>query len=259
MFIIPNDGRNLKLGQVSRMKFLEPLVEGRLIHRYKRFLSDIVLNGEIVVAHCANPGAMTGLSAPGSEVWLSANRNPKAKLDWRWELIRIGEHLVGINTIHPNSIVAEAIEAGQIEELNGYVTQRREVRYGENSRIDILLEDDDRPPCYVEIKNVNLKRDLPGREDAAEFPDSVTKRGTKHLLEMSNMVREGARAVMIYLVQRGDCDHFRVAEDIDPTYASALTEARACGVEAICYECALSVEEIKVAGRLPLRLDEVTV
>jgi len=241
------------------MKFPEPLVEGRLIHRYRRFLSDIDLNGETVVAHCANPGAMTGLNAPGSEVWLSANRNPKAKLDWRWELIRVGEHLVGINTAHPNGIVAEAIEAGQIEELNGYATLRREVKYGENSRIDILLEDDARPPCYVEIKNVHLKRDLPGRGDAAEFPDSVTKRGTKHLVEMSNMVREGARAVMVYLVQRGDCDHFRVAEDIDPAYASALKEARACGVEAICYECALSVQEITVAGKLPLRLDEVTV
>ena len=241
------------------MKFPEPLVKGRLIHRYKRFLSDIDLNGGTVVAHCANPGAMTGLSAPGSEVWLSANRNPKAKLDWRWELIRVGEYLVGINTAHPNGIVAEAIEAGQIEELNGYATLRREVKYGENSRIDILLEDDARPSCYVEIKNVHLKRDLSGREGAAEFPDSVTKRGTKHLVEMSNMVREGARAVMVYLVQRGDCDHFRVAEDIDPAYASALKEARACGVEAICYECALSVEEIKVAGSLPLRLDEVMV
>lgn len=240
------------------MKFPEPLVEGRLIRRYKRFLSDINLNGETVVAHCANPGAMTGLNAPGSEVWLSANRNPKAKLDWRWELIRVGDHLVGINTAHPNGIVAEAIEAGQIEELQGYASLRREVKYGENSRIDILLESEDRAPCYVEIKNVHLKRDLAGRENAAEFPDSVTKRGAKHLVEMSNMVRQGARAVMVYLVQRDDCDHFRVAEDIDPAYASALAEALASGVEAICYECALSVEEIKVAGKLPLRLEEVT-
>ena len=122
------------------MKFPEPLVQGTLIRRYKRFLSDIDLNGETVLAHCANPGAMTGLNAPGSDVWLSANRNPRAKLDWRWELIRVGEHLVGINTAHPNGIVAEAIEAGQIEELRGYDTLRREVKYGQNSRIDILLE-----------------------------------------------------------------------------------------------------------------------
>ena len=236
------------------MKFPEPLVQGTLIRRYKRFLSDIDLNGETVLAHCANPGAMTGLNAPGSDVWLSANRNPRAKLDWRWELIRVGEHLVGINTAHPNGVVAEAIEAGQIEELRGYDTLRREVKYGQNSRIDILLEQGSRPPCYVEIKNVHLKRDLPGRENAAEFPDAVTKRGAKHLVEMSDMVREGARAVMVYLVQRGDCDHFRVAEDIDPVYAETLMEAQACGVEAVCYDCDISVDEICVGRRLPLQL-----
>ena len=177
------------------MKFQEPLVEGRLIRRYKRFLSDIDLNGETVVAHCANPGAMTGLNAPDSEVWLSANRNPKAKLDWRWELIRVDDHLVGINTAHPNGIVAEAIEDGHIPALAGYSSMRREVKYGQNSRIDILMEDEDKAPCYVEIKNVHLKRDLPGREGAAEFPDAVTKRGAKHLVEMSEMVRQGARAL----------------------------------------------------------------
>ena len=237
------------------MKFQEPLVEGRLIRRYKRFLSDIDLNGETVVAHCANPGAMTGLNAPESEVWLSANRNPKAKLDWRWELIRVGDHLVGINTAHPNDIVAEAIKAGHIPALVGYGSMRREVKYGQSSRIDILMEDEDKPSCYVEIKNVHLKRDLPGREGAAEFPDAVTKRGAKHLVEMSEMVRQGARAVMIYLVQRGDCDHFRVAEDVDPAYASALAEARECGVEAICYDCSVGIEEIVVARSLPLKLE----
>lgn len=239
------------------MKFQEPLVEGRLIRRYKRFLSDIDLNGETVVAHCANPGAMTGLDAPDSEVWLSANQNPKAKLDWRWELIRVGDFLVGINTAHPNGILAEAIEAGRIPELAGYETLRREVKYGQNSRIDILLEGEGKVPCYVEIKNVHLKRDLPGREGAAEFPDAVTKRGAKHLVEMSEMVRQGARAVMVYLVQRGDCDHFRVAEDVDPAYASALAAARKCGVEAICYDCNVGLDEIAVARSLPLKLEEV--
>ena len=236
------------------MKFSEPLFKGKLIRRYKRFLSDIDLNGETVVAHCANPGAMTGLNLPGSEVWLSANRNPKAKLNWRWELIRVGDNLVGINTSHPNGILTEAIKAGQIETLKGYDNLRREVKYGQNSRIDILLEHYDRPPCYVEIKNVHLKRDLPGRRNAAEFPDSVTKRGTKHLVEMSNMVREGARAVMVYLVQRSDCDHFRVADDVDPKYAETLVAARACGVETICYDCDISVFGISVARRLPLEL-----
>ncbi len=234
------------------MQFPEPLVQGTLLRRYKRFLSDIELDGEVVVAHCANPGAMTGLNAPGSEVWLSANRNPKAKLDWRWELIRVGDNLVGINTAHPNGIVAEAIAAGRIAELEGYETQRREVRYGENSRIDILLEGGDRPACYVEVKNVHLKRNQAAREGAAEFPDSVTKRGAKHLVEMSNMVRQGARAIMVYLVQRGDCDHFRVAADIDPGYAAALDDAMMCGVEVICYDCAVGIEGIEIARPLPI-------
>jgi sugar fermentation stimulation protein A len=239
------------------VRFPEPLVKGVLQRRYKRFLSDIELNGETVIAHCANPGAMTGLDAPGSEVWLSANRNPKAKLDWRWELIRVDGHLVGINTAHPNGIVAEAVALGAIPELSGYGSLRREVKYGQNSRIDLLLEGERRPPCYVEIKNVHLKRDLVGHEGAAEFPDSVTKRGAKHLAEMSDMVRDGARAVMVYLVQRGDCDHFRVAGDVDPIYAEALAEGMASGVEAICYDCSVGIEEITVARKLPLKLDEV--
>jgi sugar fermentation stimulation protein A len=174
-------------------------------------------------------------------------------------LIRVDGHLVGINTAHPNGIVAEAVALGAIPELSGYGSLRREVKYGQNSRIDLLLEDERRPPCYVEIKNVHLKRDLVGHEGAAEFPDSVTKRGAKHLAEMSDMVRDGARAVMVYLVQRGDCDHFRVAGDVDPIYAEALAEGMASGVEAICYDCSVGIEEITVARKLPLKLDEVPV
>ena len=235
------------------MQFADPLVQGTLVQRYKRFLSDIEMaDGVTVTAHCANPGSMMGLAEPGSEVWLSPNRNPKAKLDWRWELVRIGAHLVGINTGHPNAIVAEAIGAGRIGELAGYDTMRREVRYGQNSRIDLLLDDADRPPCYVEIKNVNLKRGLPGRESAAEFPDAVTKRGAKHLVELGDMVESGARAVMLYLVQRGDCDAFRIAEDIDPGYADALSVALGRGVETLCYACDMRLDGIDVAAALPI-------
>lgn len=238
------------------MQFTGPLRRGVLLRRYKRFLADVELDGRIVVAHCANPGSMLGLDSPGREVWLSANRNPKAKLDWRWELVRIGGRLVGINTGHPNGIVAEAIARQLIPEHAGYAALRREVGYGRNSRIDILLEDSARPSCYVEVKNVHMKRDLPGRANAAEFPDSVTVRGAKHLVEMVDMVRTGARAVMIYLVQRGDCDHFRVAADIDPGYAAALAESQGCGVEAICYDCVVTTEGIEVAGNLPVIFDE---
>ena len=239
------------------MKFPSPLTRGQLVQRYKRFLSDIELDsGETVIAHCANPGSMMGLAEPGSEVWLSPNANPKAKLDWRWELVRTAwGHLVCINTAHPNRVAEEAIAAGAIPELAGYSSLRREVKYGANSRIDILLEDDGRPACYVEIKSVTLRRPEGAHASAAEFPDAVTKRGAKHLGELADMVDRGARAVMLYLVQRGDCDHFRVAADIDPGYAAAMAEARTRGVEALCHACDITPEGIEIGRPLPVVLD----
>ena len=239
------------------MKFPTPLTRGTLQRRYKRFLSDIELeSGEEIIAHCANPGSMMGLAEPGSEVWLSPNTNPKAKLDWRWELVRTAEgHLVCINTAHPNRIGEEAIGVGEIPELAGYASLRREVKYGQNSRIDILLEDDARPPCYVEIKSVTLHRPTGAYPTAAEFPDAVTKRGAKHLMELADMSDSGARAVMLYLAQRNDCDHFRIAADIDPAYAAALTEARKRGVEALCYACEIAPDGIRIARPLPLVFD----
>lgn len=233
------------------MRFPDPLIPGRLKRRYKRFLADVELDGgEPVVAHCANPGSMLGLAEPGMRVWLSPSRNPARKLKYSWELTAVGEHLVGINTGHPNGIVAEAVAANRIAELAGYRTLRREVRYGRNSRIDLLLESPDRPPCYLEVKNVHLKRNAA----AAEFPDSVTKRGAKHLEELAAMAESGARAAMFFLVQRGDCSHFEIAADIDPAYHRALLEARERGVEALCYACRVGREGIELDRPLPLRL-----
>ena len=230
------------------MQFPAPLVRGTLIRRYKRFLADIALDtGEAVVAHCANPGAMIGLTAPGAEVWLSRSTNPARKLAYGWELIRDGDHLVGINTALPNGIVAEAIARGAIAPLAGYGTARREVRYGAASRIDLLLEGPGKPTCYVEIKNVHLKRGT-----AAEFPDCVTLRGAKHLQELMEMVAQGARAVMVYLVQRGDCSHFSVADDLDPGYGRAFREALAGGVEAMCYSCTVTTQGVELAAPLPI-------
>lgn len=232
------------------MRFPAPLIPARLIRRYKRFLADVRLaDGSEITVHCANPGAMLGLNEADAEIWLSDSANPARKLRFSWELIQVGDHLVGINTGHPNGLVAEAIAAGRIPELAGYETMRREVAYGRNSRIDLLLESPGRPPCYVEVKNVHLKR---GAD--AEFPDSVTARGAKHLDEMAAMVAAGARAVMVYLVQRADCDGFRIAADIDPAYFSALERARAVGVETLCYRCALTPEGIEVTGPLPIHL-----
>jgi sugar fermentation stimulation protein A len=230
------------------MDFPDPLIRGTLVKRYKRFLADVTLDsGETVTAHCANTGAMLGVQDQGAEVWLSPARNPDRKLKFTWELIRVGERLVGINTAHPNAIVSEAIAAGKVPELAGYGALRREVKYGKNSRIDILLTDGGgRPDCYVEIKNVHLMRE-PG---LAEFPDSVSTRAAKHQGELADMVAAGARAVTFYLCQREDCDAFRLAADIDPGYAEAAAAAKARGVEALCYACALTPASISVAGPL---------
>ena len=233
------------------MKFPTPLIEGVLVQRYKRFLADVRLaSGEVVVAHCANPGSMLSVKDPGAKVWLSPAADPARKLRYTWELIAVGDGLVGINTGHPNRIVAEAITAGKIKELAGYPVLKREQKYGKNSRIDILLEGPGRPACYVEVKNVTLKR---GPGDLAEFPDAVTERGAKHLREMTDIVKAGGRAVMVYLVQRTDCRRFSIAGDIDPGYARELAAARAAGVEALCYGCRLGLDAITVAG--PLTLD----
>ncbi len=236
------------------MKFPDPLIPGRLIRRYKRFLTDVELkDGEVVVAHCANSGSMLGVKEPGSEVWLSPARNPDRKLRYTWELIRVGDTLVGINTTLPNKIVEEAIQQGKIPELGGYETLRREVKYGKNSRIDILLEDPARPACYVEVKNVTLRRGLEDG-DPVEFPDSVTTRGTKHLVELSDMVAQGHRSVMVYLVQREDAETFTIAGDIDPDYKAALQKAMEAGVEIVCYDCALDTDRIEVSKPVKLEL-----
>lgn len=228
------------------MRFPCPLVRGTLIRRYKRFLADVWLeDGREVIAHCANPGAMLGVTEPGLPVWLLEGSNPKRKLQWSWELVRTEGTLLGINTASPNRLVPEALARGAIPELRGYQTLRREVAYGLGSRIDLLLSAPERPICYLEIKNVHLRRG--GR---AEFPDCVTARGSRHMQELARMVRAGHRAVVLYVVQRGDCRAFRVAGDLDPAYNRAFEAAREAGVEALCYAC--EVSGIEIAGSLPL-------
>jgi len=235
------------------MRFPTPLIPATLIKRYKRFLADVALpSGETVTAHCANPGSMIGLMPPGARVWLSRSDNPSRKLAHSWELIEVdlgsGAELVGINTSLPNALAAEAIAAGRIPELAGYQCVRREVTYGKNSRVDFLLEGPRRAPCYVEIKNVHLMR----ARALAEFPDAVTKRGAKHLAELSDMVVAGHRAVMLFLVQIGSAQRFKLARDIDPAYGRAYDAARACGVEAIARRCRLSHDGIEVADAISI-------
>jgi sugar fermentation stimulation protein A len=238
----------------------EPLTSGTLLKRYKRFLSDIRLeDGAEVVAHCGNPGSMMGLAEPGSQVWLSPNRSKTAKLDWRWEIATQatadGPVAVGINTSLANKVVEAALRGDDITELTGYADIRREVKYGSrNSRIDFLLTDPNRPDCFVEVKSVTLRRPDGPAPEAAEFPDARTERGAKHLAELADMARDGARAVMFYLVQRADCAYFTVASDIDPAYAEALDAARAAGVEIVCRDCVVSPKGVELKSSLPVRI-----
>jgi len=236
-----------------KMKFETSLIEGTLIKRYKRFLADVeLLDGQVITAHCANPGAMLGLKEPGLKVWLSPASNPKRKLKYSWELVGLDDQtLVGINTQHPNKLVEEAIIDGTIKELQGYQTLRREVKYGHNSRIDLLLcdhEENSDQICYVEVKNVHLLR----TKSLAEFPDSVTARGAKHLAELTDMVKLGHRAVMVYVIQRPDANQFALAADIDPAYHGAFESAYKEGVEAIAYKCHLSPLEIKISSKMKI-------
>ena len=226
------------------------MVSGTLVKRYNRFLSDHRLSdGSVITASCPNTGAMLGLTTPESATFLVHSRSPTRKYDYRWEMIEDEGSWVGINTGRPNALVEEGITGGIIQELQGYASIRREVKYGTNSRIDLLLEQEGQPTTYVEVKNCHLRRD--GR--LAEFPDSVTTRGAKHLDELSEMVRQGHRAVMVFCVQRSDCDTFTVAGDIDPGYAEAFSRARDAGVEAIAYVCHVSPQEIKLTHSIPIK------
>ena len=233
------------------MNYAHELFHGTLIKRYKRFLADVKLDsGEVVTAHCANSGSMLTLKDEGNEVWLSPAINPKAKLDYKWEIVKIADTLVGINTSLPNKLVEEAILDGTIIELQGYKNLRREMKYGKNSRIDLFLSghSSGKPDCYVEVKSVTLSREV----GLGEFPDSVTSRGKKHLDELGDMVDQGQRSVMLYLAQRDDLKKFKIASDIDPAYAIALKQAKEKGVEAYCYVCEITPTGINMGKSIPI-------
>ncbi len=232
------------------MRFPTPLVPARLIRRYNRFLADAELeSGEAVTAHCPNPGSMMGLAEPGSRIWLEPNDDPRRKLRWGWRLVELpGGHWAGIDTAVPNRVVKEALAAGAIPRLAGYGRVRPEVLYGKASRVDFLLTEPGLPDAFVEVKNVHLRRTA----DWAEFPDSVTVRGAKHLAELADMVAQGHRAVMLYLVQRTDCARLRMAADLDPAYAAAFDAARAAGVEMLCHGTGIGREGVDIGPELPV-------
>jgi sugar fermentation stimulation protein A len=228
---------------------LPDLIKGRLIKRYKRFLADVILeDGSTVTVHCPNSGSMKGCAVPGSLVFLSTSSNQKRKYPLTWEIVKADGVLAGLNTALPNRLVREAIENGTVVELQGYSNIRPEVNYGENSRIDLLLEDGGRS-CYVEVKNVTLVE-----QNRALFPDAVTTRGQKHLRELMRVVADGGRGVIFFTVQRSDGAVLSPADAIDPEYGRLLRQAVSAGVEALAYRALVTAEEIRLTERLPIEL-----
>lgn len=219
--------------------FDKPIVTGTFIKRYKRFFADVLLDsGEQVVAHCPNTGTMKSCLIEGAPVILTHNPDPKRKLHYTLELIDGGNGFIGVNTHRPNKIAEKGIIRGLIPELSGYPFLKREQKYGENSKIDILLQGHSkRPDTYIEVKNVTL---WTGKELA--FPDAVTTRGQKHLEELSGLTQAGKRAVMLYLINRPEGDVFTIAKDIDPAYNALFNSARAAGVEMLAYRVFNTVE-----------------
>lgn len=230
---------------------LPPLTEARLLRRYKRFLADVEIPGVgRTVAHCPNPGAMTGVAPRGGRCWLSHHDGPSRKLAWTLEIVEADDTLVGINTNLPNALAEEAIRNGVIAELSGYETIRREAPAGEMSRLDFLLTGAAWPRTWVEVKNVHLMRQ-PG---LAEFPDCVTARGARHLTELTALARKGERAVQLFIIQRSDCDRLALAADIDPAYAKALSAAHNEGVEVLAYACGIGLDAITVTRAVEVML-----
>jgi sugar fermentation stimulation protein A len=228
----------------------QPLVHGRLVSRYKRFFADLVLDdGREITAHCPNPGAMLGLKDPGRRAWVSWSDDPKRKLAWTLQLVEQDGALVGVNTLLPNKLVAEALAADAIPELSGYETIRPEVKYAEASRVDFLLTHPDRPPCWLEVKNCHFSR-TPG---LAEFPDCKAERSTRHLGDLAAQVAQGHRAVVLFVVQREDCETFSACADLDPAFARGLDAAAKAGVEVLVHACEMSTEAVRISRRIAWR------
>jgi len=232
------------------MRFSTPLVPATLVKRYKRFLADCrLLDGSVVTAHCANPGSMMGLAEEGARIWLEPNDDPRKKLKFGWRLVEhAGGHFTGVDTSVPNRLLREILLT--LPEFADYDALRAEVPYAEKSRVDFLLSGAGQRDAFVEVKSVTLSR----RSALAEFPDSVTARGARHLADLAAEVAKGNRAVLFFLVQRTDAQAVAVARDLDPTYAAAFDAATAAGVEVICYDTLITPEAIRLGRRLPLQV-----
>ena len=230
------------------LRFETPLVRATLIKRYKRFLSDHLLeDGQKITASCPNTGAMTGAKEPGQHSYLSYDPNSKRKYPYVWQLVECDGALTSINTHLPNKLIHHALERRQIEPFKEYHNIRREVPYAQSSRVDFLLSQTGLSDCYLEVKAVHMSRS----KGLAEFPDAVTTRGTKHLNDLSQMREQGHRAALLFVIQRADCTKFQLAHDIDPGYAKALKDAKKVGVAFYAYTCTITPKAIALYRQVP--------
>lgn len=226
----------------------DALIPGILVRRFKRFFADVQLStGDVVTAYCPNTGVMLGVTEPGLPVWIQHTPSPRRRLAYTWHMVEAEGTYVGVNTMMPQTIVREALAQKQLSPFLDYTQIREEVPYGQRSRVDFLLTTPDHPPCYLELKNVHLKRG-----HTACFPDTPTTRGVKHLKDLAAQAQQGHRALVMYVVQRRDCTHFQVAHDIDPDYAQASLLAQQAGVEFLSYGCHISPSGIELQAHQPL-------
>ena len=227
------------------MKFKERLLQGYLVKRYKRFFVDIKYKNKIITGHCPNSGSMMGLLNIGNKIWFSESDKLNRKLKYTLEIIEVEKKMVGINTLLTNKIVLEALNCKKINSLIKFNDIKTEVKFSNNTRFDFLLLNN-KEKCFLEVKNVTLVR---GKK-MAEFPDAITSRGTKHLNELCNAKKKGYQSYILYLIQREDCDSFKIAKDIDKKYKIAFDKALKSGVKILCYDCKLNNEEIKLNNQI---------
>tara|TARA_B100000902_G_scaffold363912_1_gene383487 strand:- start:48 stop:749 length:702 start_codon:yes stop_codon:yes gene_type:complete len=232
------------------MNFENKLISGVFIKRYKRFFVDVQLKNKTITAHCPNTGSMFGLLKPGNKVWVSKSNNQDRKLKYTLQIIEVKKTKVGINTHLTNKIVLNAFKNNNLNLLGKKEIIKPEVKFGANSRFDFLISNK-KNKAFLEVKNVTLSR----KSKIAEFPDAVTSRGTKHINELVLASKKGFKIYLMFVVQRNDCDEFRIARDIDPQYFDAITKAVKKRLKIICYDCKFSTKGIKLNKKLNIRLN----
>ena len=228
------------------MKFTSSLIKGKLIKRYKRFFTDIEVNNKILTAHCPNTGSMMGLLDKNNEVWLTHHNDPKRKLKYTLEMIKVNQKIIGVNTHRANRIVKHALENKLIDEFKSVKNIKAEFKYSDDTRFDFLCDNK-----ILEVKNVTLMRD----KDVAEFPDAVTTRGLKHLKKLINSIKKGYKPYVLFLTQIQGINNFKIAKDIDSNYFKGYLEAKKAGVNFLAYRCSLNSKEIKIKKKIKILND----